>query len=199
MATKTKKKLRPERKWTHRRTLKSAFLSAVAGRLRNDVGPYFGMIQDVYARTRVGVGFWALARMIFPVIEAVSTVIYRAGSRRGGARERQPVRLFRELGFQYPNLAWEMYRHTLMHNDEMATAAYRGRRIGWEIRVGGGHVWTRGRLGIDVEKLYQDFLAFLDQEAASSSTTQVWVKESFRFNAAFGRATRDEALRLGSR
>lgn len=199
MATCSKKKSRPERKWTHRRISRSAFLSNVAQRLRNDVGPYFETIRAVYACTGRDVGFWASARMIFPVVEAVSTVIYRA-SRRDGPRERQPVRLLRELGFEYPNLVWEMYRHTLMHNDEMASAAYRGRRVAWGIRVGGGHSWTRGRLWIDAEKLYQDFLAFLDREAsASRRSTQIWIKNSFRFNAAFGRATRDEVLRLGSR
>lgn len=127
--TRHKQKLRPERKWTHRRMSRSAFLSSVVQRLRNDIGPYFETIRTVYARDGKGVGFWALARMIFPVVEAVSTVIYRAGSRSGGTRERQPVRLLRELGFEYPNLVWEMYRHTLMHNDEMASATYQGRRV----------------------------------------------------------------------
>ena len=71
---------------------RAAFLSDVAQRLRDDVGPYFEVIQAVYTHTGRGVGFWALARMIFPVVEAVSTVIYRAG-RRGGRWERQPVHL----------------------------------------------------------------------------------------------------------
>lgn len=179
---------------------KSAFLSSVGQRLRNDVGPYLGTIQTVHARTGKGVGFWGLARMIFPVVEAVSTVVYRIRLKSGGTRERQPVRLLRELGFEYPNLVWEMYRHTLMHNDEMASAEYYRRRVVWEIRVGGGHSHDRGRLSIDAKRLYDDLLAFLDREAsASAKSTLVWVKESFRFNTAFGRATRDEMLRLGSR
>ena len=56
---------------------RSAFLTIVAQRLRSDIGPYFATIRDVYTRTGKGVGFWALARMIFPVVEAVATVIYR--------------------------------------------------------------------------------------------------------------------------
>lgn len=174
---------------------KSTFLSDVRQRLLNDVGPYFTAIQSVRDRTGVAVGFWALPRLIFPVVEAVSTVIYRAR-----ARERLPVRLLRELGFEYPNLVWEMYRHTLMHNDEMASASYRGRRIAWGIGIGAGHSWSKGHLHIDAAKLYDDLLVFLDREASrcGSNKVHVWVNESFRFSAAFSQATRNEALQLGS-
>jgi hypothetical protein len=190
-----KRKHRAERKWTHRRVLRSTFLSNVRRRLVNDVGPYFTTIQAVHDQTGKGIGFWALARMIFPVVEAISTVIYRTGT-----KERPSVRLLRELGFEYPNLVWEMYRHTLMHNDEMASASYRGRRITWGIGIGTGHFWNNGRLHIDAAKLYNDLIEFLDHEALRrrSKTSHVWIKESFRFNTGFSRATRDEALRLGS-
>ena len=194
-----KKKPRAERKWRYRRMPRADFLRSVAGRLRNDVGPYFETIRAEYCRTRTGIGFWALARMIFPVVEAVASVIYRTGRTRRGPRERPPVRLLRELGFEYPNLVWEMYRHTLMHNDEMASASYQGRVVTWGIRVGEGHHCSNGRLWIDAEQLYTDLLAFLDREATAPGSSRVWVKESFRFNTAFSRVTRDEMLRLGAR
>lgn len=87
-----------------------------------------------------------------------------------------------------------------MHNDEMASAAYRGRTVAWGIGVGTGHSWSKGRLHIDAGELYKDFLEFLDREISSSrrSNAHVWVKKSFRFNNAFRRATRAEALRLGA-
>ena len=201
--SKRKRKRRPDRKWRHRRVLKSTFLSDARKRLENDVGPYFKMIEAVHKRTGRGIGFWALARMIFPVVEAVSTVMYRrasAGSSSSATvrpKERQPVRLLRELGFEYPNLVWEMYRHTLMHNDEMACAIYKARGIAWGIKVGSGHSWKQGHLYIDAAKLYQDLVDFLAREADRSKSVSVWVKESFRFNTAYNRATRDEALRLG--
>lgn len=189
-----KRKHRAARKWTHRRVLRSTFLSTVRRRLVNDVGPYIATIQAIHDQTGKGIGFWALARMIFPVVEAISTVIYRAGT-----KGKPPVRLLRELGFAYPNLVWEMYRHTLMHNDEMASASYRGRRITWGIGIGTGHFSNNGRLHIDAAKLYNDLIEFLGREALRqrSKSSHVWVKESFRFNTAFSRATRDEALRLG--
>lgn len=87
-----------ERKWRHNRVLRSTYLSNVRGRLLNDVAPYFRAIEQEAKAGRY-VGFFALARLIFPVVEAVSSVIYRPRQ-----RERQPVRLLKELGFEYPNL-----------------------------------------------------------------------------------------------
>ena len=177
---------------------RSIFLSNVRQRLVDDVGPYFEAIDRKVQRTGTGFGFWALARMLFPVVEAVASVIYRT---RKTSTERSPVRLLRTLGFEYPNLVWEMYRHTLMHNDEMANASYKGRRVAWSISVNGQHEATPGRLNIDAAQLYDDLLAFLDREASQTrrEKTTVWVKESFRFNRAFGKATRAEILQLGSR
>lgn len=91
------KKRRPQRIWKHRRELKAVFLSRVRQRLLNDVGPYFETIRTVHRRTGRGVGFWALARMIFPVVEGVATVIYRSG-----AKERPPVRSTRAAEIRIP-------------------------------------------------------------------------------------------------
>jgi hypothetical protein len=176
---------------------KATFLAEVRQRFVNDIRPYIVAIELVYRLTGRGIGNFALPRMIFPVVEAVATVIYR--ERQG--TERPPVRLLRALGFEFPNLVWEMYRHTLMHNDEMACATYRGRTVVWRIGFNTGHSWQSGQLQIDGLQLYNDFLAFLDREASRprSRRTNVWVGESFRFNTGFGRATLDEARRLGRR
>jgi hypothetical protein len=189
-----KTKRRAKRIWKHQREVKAVFLSRVRERLLNDVGPYFDLAHRIHRRTGRGVGFWASARMVFPVVEGVATVIYRSR-----AKGKPPVRLLEKLGIKFPNLAWEMYRHTLMHNDEMASAAYRGRTVRWGITLGGGHSWPKGRLRIDTKKLYVDLLKFLEREIMSShkNNAHVWVKDSFRFNTAFARATRNEALRLG--
>lgn len=138
-----KKKRKPERRWRHRRVHKSDFLESVRQRLLNDVGPYFEAIERVRANTGKGVGFWALARML-SVVEAVATILYRTNM-----SEKPPVRLLRELSFEYPNLVWEMYRHTLMHNDEMASASYMGRRITWCIGIGNGHSCSNGEIAIN--------------------------------------------------
>jgi hypothetical protein len=69
--------------------------------------------------------------------------------------------------------------------------------------VGSGHSWNKGvgRLAVDATKFYQDLVDFLAREASDPQhrSTHVWVRESFRFNTGFARATRDEALRLGAK
>jgi hypothetical protein len=168
----------------------------VRRRLENDVGPYFATIRAVHDHTGQGVGFWALTRMLLPVVEAVAAALYRSRT-----QERPPVRLLRTLGFEFPNLVWEMYRHTLMHNDEMVTASYMGRRVTWEIGVGTGHGSDQGHLRVDALRLYDELVSFLTRQASDArrSGAHVWVRDSFRFNTWFGRATRDEILRLGKK
>jgi hypothetical protein len=194
------KRRRSERKWIRRRVRRLEFLSEVRQRLEADITPYLTTIQTIHDQTGRGVGFWALARMIFPVVEAVSSVLYRTGKKQ---KERRPVRLLRQLGFEYPNLVWEMYRHTLMHTDEMASASYMGRRVNWGIAVGNGHLWDEGTgyLQVDVKELFADFLEFLKRMESDrrSATKSLWVKESFRLNEAYNKNTRDEILRLGRR
>jgi hypothetical protein len=186
--------MRARRIWRYQRELKAVFLERVRDRLKRDVGPYFALARRIYRETGQGVGFWALVRMIFPVIEGVAVVIFRSGTSR-----KPPVRLLQTLGMKYPNVAWEMYRHTLMHNEEMASASYRGRTVNWGIRLGGGHSWKKGQLHIDARTLYADFLQFLEREISSArkANSHVWVRKSFRFNSGFAKATRQEAWELG--
>jgi hypothetical protein len=84
-----------------------------------------------------------------------------------------------------------------MHGDEMAVARYQGRTISWGIRIGGRHAWSAGWLVIDVRQLYDDLRQLLESEADAAEGVHVWLRDSFRFNTGFARATRDEALRLG--
>lgn len=168
----------------------------VKGRLENDVGPYFDCIEAIYKRTRRGVGFWALTRMLFPVIEAVSTTVFRTSN--AGT---PPVRLLRRLGLTYPKLVWEMYRNVLMHGDELLVATYRNRRVAWNVAIGGGHDASHGRLRIDLRKLYDDLLQYLDNEAndKGNQSLSVWVKEGFRFTTRAASITKKEILSVGRR
>jgi hypothetical protein len=88
-----------------------------------------------------------------------------------------------------------------MHNDEMATASYMGRRIGWEVRVGGGHSAMDGQLAVDLSQLYESMLNFLalHSEQARRKRSTIWVRESFRFNREYAQSTRKEILRLGKK
>lgn len=181
--------------WTHRRMPKADFLLGVLHRLQGDVGPYFALIHSIQRKTGRQVGFWALARMLFPVVEAVAYVIYRTAGAKNG-----PAKLLERLGFKYPHVVWQMYRNTLMHHDEMATASCLGRRIAWGLGLGTGHGWGEGLIQVDLRKLYVDLSAFLQREAARSRRrpTSVWVRESFRLPRDRRGPLRREMLRLGS-
>ncbi len=160
-----------------RKMLRKDFLVGVRGRLENDAGAYFESIERIRRSTGTGVGFWALVRMILPAIEAVARVIYRR-SRRASAK---PQRLLQEIGIAYPHLAWEMFRHSLVHTDDLRPAVYRNQIVEWEVRVGGGHGDRRNRVAIDMRQLYTDFLRFLDREIQRSGTRMVYVERAVRF------------------
>ena len=134
----------PVKKHKSKRVKKVKYLNDVKNRLSDDVLPYLLTIKSVYQKTGKGVGFWALTRMIFPVIESVSDTIYRD---RSSLKKR--AKLLRNLGIEYPFLTWEMFRNTLMHNDEMTVAYYRGKKITWSLSIGQGHKWEKGVLQID--------------------------------------------------
>ena len=192
----TRTGLRWGKQYRYRRQPKNDFMRDVKGRLENDVGPYFDCVEAIYKRTGRGVGFWALTRMLFPVIEAVATTIFRTSN--AGP---PPVRLLRCLGLRYPKLVWEIYRNVLMHGDELLVATYKDHRVSWNVTIGGGHDASHGTLRIDLRKLYDDMLQYLDNEANDQRNVHlsVWVKDGFRFTTAAASSTKKEMLSVGRR
>lgn len=164
------------KKSVYKRLTRIDFLSSVKKRLENDVEPYFNCISDLKRTTNKSVGFWALVRMILPVIDAVSEVIYRKKK-----EQAKPIRLLEKLGIRYPNLVWEMFRHSLIHNDELRPAVYRGQSVTWEIRIGGNHEYINNHIALDMRQLYEDFIGFLDEEIAKSDKRTVYVERGVKF------------------
>ena len=96
-------------------------------------------------------------------------------------------------------MVWAMYRHTLMHNDEMASASYLGRRVAWVVGIDAGHASKKGWLQVDLAQLFADLVAFLEREVSKTTArpAHVWVRESFRFRRKANRGTKLEMLRIG--
>lgn len=156
---------------------RDAFLYGVKGRLINDVGPYIELVKKVYDETGKGTGFWALARMIFPVVDAVASRIYKKG------KQRKPVKLLQKLKVPCPNLVWEIYRHSLIHGDQPRTAVYRKKKVAWRVSIGEGtHERHNTHIAIDLEKCYQDFLIFLDEEIKKGINKSIWIENEIIFN-----------------
>lgn len=161
---------------TYTRMPKKLYLEGVKGRLVNDVGTYYAMIDAEGSKGNL-VGFWGSARLLFPVIEAVAKTIYR----KRGSDDLRVVRLLKELNIEYPDVVWQMYRNTLAHSDHLVHIT-RGsiRTINWSVTAsaGGvttGHFFKHDQVHIDTRRLYDDFLAFLDKQIAEA-TTNVYVK-----------------------
>jgi len=160
---------------TYTKMSKSQYLEGVKERLINDVGTYFSMV-DVEGSKGNMVGFWGSARLIFPVVEAVSKTIYRKGK---GDDIRVP-RLLKQLNIPYPDVVWQMYRNSLAHSDHLVHISKGSRTINWSVTAsaGGistGHFFLHDQVHLDTRRLYEDFLSFLDIEIATA-TTNVYVK-----------------------
>jgi hypothetical protein len=93
---------------------KKQYLEGVKGRLVNDVGTYFAMVDTEGSKGNM-VGFWGSARLVFPVIEAVSKTI----NRKSGRDDVRVTRLLKELNIPYPDVVWQMYRNSLAHSDHL--------------------------------------------------------------------------------
>lgn len=101
----------------------------IAGRVRQEVG-------GVLARLPVNeMPFWALARALFPVAESVGDLIHRNSS------TALNLRLVLENQFEAERSGYRgvaailttLYRHSLMHQDELRVIKAGGRRVGWRV------------------------------------------------------------------
>lgn len=155
---------------------KKQYLEGVKGRLINDVGTYFAMI-DVEGSKGNMVGFWGSARLIFPVIEAVAKTTYR----KTGSNDVRVPRLLNKLNIPYPNIVWQMYRNSLAHSDHLIHVSKgKTKTISWSVTAsaGGfstGHIFMGSTVHLDTRRLYEDFLAYLDNEIAQAKS-DVYVK-----------------------
>lgn len=122
--------------------------AAMQKRLIDDVQP----AMEIYRRTFTG--NWASIRMIAPVIEAAA-----------GSNRRKLRRILQEMGIEYPEIFWTMYRHAFAHNDDMPQSVSMGNiGIGWgmnweqeDVAVVVGTVYS-----INPSKLFDNFLSWLE-------------------------------------
>ena len=174
------------------------YLSDVKRRLEEDVGSYFTCAEEVRRTSKRGIGLWALIRMLFPIIESVSQVTSK-GSKKFNIQSGKQVRLLRKLGFEYPNLIWQMYRHALIHNDKLMSLRYHGRQIDWSLSIGDSRQYESGVINLDLKQLYNDLVAYLDHEIAQSKQKSVWVRDVCVLTSQAKRELREEFDRFSRR
>ena len=128
-----------------------------------------------------GIGFWSLTRIIFPVIETVAFII---------GKEKENF-LEEDLEVPFGHLVWELYRHALMHSDQLRYAVYKEKTFSWAIHLGnenighfvdkyaGSHTTT---IHIAIPKLYFDLQKFLIKEITKNDTSLISIQVGVHFS-----------------
>ncbi len=145
------------------------FLKGAVERLENEVGIYFKLLEEKkqtdpsFVR---GVGFWGSIRMLMPVVEAVSYV-----------QGVTPQELLGAINIKTPYLVWDLFRHSLIHNDFLQHGKYQTKDVGWGVLMfGQGHIFHPQNIGIDVISLYEDLKGYLEAEIIKNDLTEVLVE-----------------------
>ncbi|MFA6981482.1 MAG: hypothetical protein WC243_00435 [Patescibacteria group bacterium] len=132
-------------------------LRNVRNRLVNDVWPYVDLIQDKARKDKIGIGNFALIRMLFPPIETIAQAI-----------NKKPQDLLTELGIKFPYLYWSLFRDVFMHADEFENAIYEKTEIRPGIGIAypggsGSHTSTQSVAMVTVTKLYFDLVQYIEK------------------------------------
>ena len=104
----------------------------ISSRFQDEVGRILSSIDF----TRGPVPFWALTRMMFPVVESLGDLIYRQNN--ATARNLRSVleKEFESVRSGYAGkaaLLTLLYRHSLTHHDELLTLTSGRKEIGWSV------------------------------------------------------------------
>lgn len=161
---------------------KRVFLKRVKKRLEDEVGIYFDLLFEAQSKDTdfPKVGFWAGIRLLMPVIDSLSSVLYRKSKQ--DPRPKSVRFMEKHLDIEYPYLVWEIYRHSLLHTDEMRGASYKNNKVTWGLSIGlNNHIFSNGHINIDVIKLYNSILNYLEKEISKNPETSVYVENHVKF------------------
>jgi len=145
---------------------KTEFLRGALARLQDDVGTILDLIVDHNSKNPRPIGFWPSVRMLMPIVESIGRVV-----------DEEPWEfLENHLDVTTPNLAWQMFRHSLTHGDLMHHAELQGERVSWGIHLDGNrHIIKSGQLDLDMKYLYEKLVEYLQTEIAKNDQTIVSV------------------------
>lgn len=140
------------------------FYRDALARLNDDVGAILDLIKTHNANSDRKIGFWASLRMVLPVIEAIAHV--------AGETPQNFMRNYLEIST--PHLAWDLFRHSLIHGDYLQHGKYQSKDVSWGVlMVGQGHIISSEHIGIDVITLYQKLKEYLEKEIVKNDQTVV--------------------------
>ena len=142
----------------------------VLGRLEGDVGTLIQLVNEgknhgYFPNTAP---FWALVRMMFPIAESVGDLIYRDSS-----PAKNLISVF-EKEFEAVRAGYlgkakilaQLYRHSLIHQDELRVLQTGGKECGWVVSFDGRprhlkitRVPPRVSIQFDTTAFYDDLVA----------------------------------------
>lgn len=154
-------------------TTASEAYEAVKKRLQGDAGRILWIINDHNAHKKDKITpFWAIARMLFPIAEALGDLHFHdsCGSPlpriiKDKLNKQNPV-----YG-QLPHTITQLFRHSLMHTDEMRVLRTSSGTMGWQLTLNGEskhlaldpHDDGTIILTFDLTQFYNDLLWLCDQ------------------------------------
>ncbi len=148
---------------------KKEFLEGALARLQDDVGTILDLIIEHNKSNSRGIGFWASIRLLMPPKEAIAVVV----------GEEPWEFLENYLDVTTPSLAWQMFRHSLIHGDLMRNAKWNNKKVSWGIDLmGNGHIIKSGQLHLDAKYLYDKLVDYLQTEIVKNDQSIVNIKVS---------------------
>lgn len=163
-----------------RRISKTLYLKQILVRLDSEYMKIINLVNKYNLTHKRSMGFWSLIRIIFPVIESVSSVI---------GKQKEDF-LKKDLDVPFGHLVWELYRHALMHTDELRYAVYKGKTISWATHLGNenvGHIIAKQTkthpttIHIDIPKLYSSLRDYLAREIRKNDNSQISIQVGVHF------------------
>ena len=145
---------------------KKDYLLSIQRRLKEDVEPYLNLIKEKGGHF----GFWAMIRLLMPVVEAVGSIKYpNRNSAISGSK------VLADLHLPYPKLSWLLFRTNLLHGDELTPFIneQQERFAGWGISIGGGHSQRADAVEIDVEELYLSLFDYIGKLAREATNEEI--------------------------
>lgn len=149
-----------------------AFLQ-VRDRLQRDVGRII-RLEIILAWLTHTAPFWALARMLFPIAEAIGDLMYQSAGLVKGIEELKSIRP--GYGGKAAILA-QLFRHPLMHTDELRKVTTpNGKTVVWRLGFREPQIHLREerldpdriRISFDLTTFYHDLLALCANNASKS-------------------------------
>ncbi|MDO8650227.1 MAG: hypothetical protein Q7K33_02850 [Candidatus Berkelbacteria bacterium] len=147
-------------------TNSEAYLN-VRNRLKDEVGNIIDNLVILYPGA--GGGYWALARLLFPVIESIGSLKYgnRSTSKNLTDIFENELACVNPKYASYSQVIAQMYRNSLIHQDELRSISYEGKIIHWSVKLNipsenlvithredVGQYWV----SLDLTSLYKDLL-----------------------------------------